>query len=788
MIDKTLSERDACTKYITPALAAAGWDLQTQVREEVYLNKGKITVRGKMVARGTRKFADYVLYYKPGVPIAVVEAKAPALSVAAGMQQAQVYAGMLDVPFVYSTNGEGFLEHDQSGTAEHMERELSLEEFPSPEQLWQRYCKARGIPLEAEKLVTQDYYTDGSGKLPRYYQTAAINRVVEAVARGQKRLLLVMATGTGKTMTAFQIIWRLWKAGARKRILFLADRNILADQARTNDFRPFGGAMTKISEGKVDKSFEIYLALYQAITSSEPNRDLFRLFSPDFFDLIVIDECHRGSADEDSAWREVLTYFSSATQIGLTATPKETTDVSTTHYFGEPVYTYSLKQGIEDGFLAPYKVVRIDFDRDLEGWRPTKGQLDKHGKEIEDRIYNQSDFDRTLIPQQRNIQVARKLTEFLKATDRFAKTIVFCEDTSHAERMRRALVNENADLVSQNRKYVMQITGDNKEGKAELDNFIHPEERYPVIVTTSKLLTTGVDAQTCKVIVLDQTIKSMTEFKQIVGRGTRIREDQGKLFFTILDFKRATELFADPAFDGTPVQIYEPGDDESPVPPDGPPPEGEEGSKAQGSGGEEGEDTDEPKKKRERYVVDNLPFHILREREQRYGADGKLITESLRDFSKRAVREKYASLDDFLRRWKESDRKKAIVDELLGEGVFFDELAEEVGRNLSEFDIICHVAYGQPPLTRKERANRVTKRDYFGKFGPQARAVLEALLARYADEDAARGADDIADISVLRVAPLSELGTPLEILGAFGGKDAYLKAVHELEEELYKAS
>jgi type I restriction enzyme R subunit len=796
-VSKTdLSERDICTKFITPAIEQAGWDVQTQVREEVSFTAGRVIVRGKLVSRGKGKRADYVLYFKPNIPLAVIEAKDNSAPVGGGLQQALDYAEVLDVPFAFSSNGDGFVEHDRTGKAAQPERSLSLTEFPSPDELWQRYCAAKGLSGPAEKIVSQDYYADASGKAPRYYQLNAINRAIEAVAKGQKRIVLVMATGTGKTYTAFQIIWRLWKAGVKKRILFLADRNILVDQTKTNDFKPFGGAMTKITNRKVDKSFEIYLALYQAITGTEDSKDIFKEFSPDFFDLIIVDECHRGSAADNSAWREILEYFEPATQLGLTATPKETADVSTTHYFGEPVYTYSLKQGIEDGFLAPYKVVRYDLDRDLEGWRPPQGKLDKHGNEIADRIYNQRDFDRTLVLEKRTDLVAKKVTEFLKATDRFSKTIIFCEDIDHAERMRQALVNENADLAAQNRKYVMRITGDNPEGKAELDQFIHPEERYPVLVTTSKLLSTGVDAQTCKVIVLDQTIRSMTEFKQIVGRGTRIREDFGKLYFTILDFKRATELFADPNFDGLPVQIYEPKPGDPPAPPDEPGdlpdapvgPDGEplvpspaipwdgSGDDPSGDGGD-----GQAKGKRVKYVVADVAVYVVKERVQYYGKDGKLITESLRDFSKKAVQDEYKSLDQFLKRWKDADRKKAVVDELLESGVFFDDLANEVGRECSPFDLVCHVAFGQPPLTRRERADNVKKRNYFTKYGDQARAVLEALLAKFADE----GVEDIADIAVLRVAPLTDLGTPMEIIQRFGGRDGYVKAVRELEAELY---
>ena len=521
-IDKTsLTERDICTKFVNPALETAGWDLIHQIREQYYFTDGRVMVRGKTVKRGDRKFVDYLLLHKPNVPLAVIEAKDNNHSIGSGMQQGLDYARMLDIPFVFSTNGDGFLFHDRLALSGPVEQELPLDGFPSPDQLWQRWCQAKGLTPETLPIVNQDYFSDGSGRLPRYYQSIAINRAVEAIALGQKRVLLVMATGSGKTFTAFQIIWRLWKSGAAKRILFLADRNILVDQTKTNDFKPFGAAMTKITNRKVDKSYEIYLCLYQAVTGTEEESNIYKQFSPDFFDLIVVDECHRGSAAEDSSWREILTYFSSATQIGLTATPKETKEVSNITYFGDPVYTYSLKQGIDDGFLAPYKVVRIDLDKDLTGWRPSSGKTDKHGSVIEDRIYNQKDFDRVMILEKRTELVAKKITEFLKGTNRFDKTIVFCEDIDHAERMRQALVNENADLVAQNHKYVMRITGDSVEGKAELDQFIHPEERFPVIVTTSELMSTGVDAKTCKLIVLDKRIQSMTKFKQIIGRQIR---------------------------------------------------------------------------------------------------------------------------------------------------------------------------------------------------------------------------------------------------------------------------
>ncbi|MFG0684823.1 EcoAI/FtnUII family type I restriction enzme subunit R [Pseudomonas sp. URMO17WK12:I11] len=789
MDKNSLTERDICSKYITPAITAAGWDLHKQVREEVSFTKGRIIVRGKLHSRGESRRADYILYHQANLPLAVIEAKDNKHALGAGMQQALGYAEALDVPFVFSSNGDGFLFHDRSGTGAQKETELSLGQFPSPEELWQRYCQWKGLSGESQQKAEAPYYDDGSGRMPRYYQMNAVNRTVEAVARGQDRILLVMATGTGKTYTAFQIIWRLWKSGQKKRILFLADRNILVDQTKNNDFKPFGQAMTKIAKRQIEKSYEIYLSLYQAVTGNEEEKNVYKQFSRDFFDLVVIDECHRGSASEDSAWREILDYFSGATHIGLTATPKETKEVSSITYFGEPVYSYTLKQGIEDGFLAPYKVVRIDFDKDLQGWRPPKGTRDKNGELIEDRVYDLKDMDRDLVIEARTQLVARKVTEYLTATDPFQKTIIFCDDIDHAERMRQALVNLNPKRVEENRKYVMRITGDDKEGKAELDNFIDPESRYPVIATTSKLMTTGVDAQTCKLVVLDQHIKSMTEFKQIIGRGTRINEDYGKYWFTIMDFKKATELFADPAFDGEPVVIYNPEGDSTPVPPEET--EGEEGDVIDGgAGATEGDETtgggaDDDGKKRVKYVINNVAVHVIAERVQYYGPDGKLITESLRDYTRTCLKKQFASLNDFLRRWSDAEQKKAIIDELASEGVMWEALAEEVeakrGQPLDPFDLICHIAFDQPPLTRKERAEQVKKRNYFAKYSGAARQVLEALLDKYADT----GVEHIEDIKILQLAPFSQIGAPIELVRAFGGKPGYQEAIQALESELY---
>jgi len=767
---KDLSERDICTKFITPALTAGNkWDLMNQIREEVSFTKGRVIVQGKLFTRGEPKRADYVLYHKPGIPLAVLEAKDNNHPVGGGMQQALDYAETLDVPFVFSSNGDAFIFHDHTGQSQPVEREIALGEFPSAEELWQRYCVWKGLTPQQTPLVAQDYCIQGPDKEPRYYQEIAINRTIEAIAKGQDRVLLVMATGTGKTFVAFQIIWRLWKAGRKKRILFLADRNILVDQTRVNDFKPFGGKMTKIESRKVDKSYEIYLALYQGLSGTEEWANIYKEFSPDFFDLIIVDECHRGSAAEDSNWRKILEYFKGATQVGLTATPKETKEVSNIDYFGDPIFTYSLKQGIADGFLAPYKVIRIDIDKDVSGWRPHPGQLDKYGKLIEDRLYNQLDMDRSLVLDERTKLVAWRITQYLKATDRFAKTIVFCEDVDHAERMRQALIMWNGDEVVKNHKYVMRITGDDAAGKAELDNFILPESKYPVIATTSKLLNTGVDARTCKLIVLDQRIESMTTFKQIIGRGTRILEEYNKSWFTIMDFKGATNLFLDPDFDGEPVQIYEPEPDDPPTPddPDGPiidplPP---------GSG-------------REKFYVANVPAKILRERTQFIGGDGKLATESVKDFTRKTVRKKYALVDDFLNTWSKAAQKRAIVRELEEQGVPLDALQDAVGRDYDPFDLVCHVAYDQPPLTRKERAENVRKRNYFTRYGDKTRAVMEAILNQYSNQ----GLEAIESPDALKIFPFTEIGTPVEIIQAFGGRPKFQAALRDLEEQIYKAA
>ena len=784
-----------------------------QIREEVAFTKGRIIVRGKLVTRGKAKRADYILYYKPNIPIAIIEAKDNNHSVGDGMQQALEYAVTLNIPFVFSSNGDGFVFHDRTGSGQEKEATLALDNFPTPKELWSRYCAWKGLTADEQQIVLQNYFDDGRGKAPRYYQSNAINAAVEAIAKGQNRILLVMATGTGKTYTAFQIIWRLWKAGRKKRILFLADRNVLVDQTMVNDFRPFGAAMAKLSTGaktierqdgsevelpmaldkkrRIDTAYEIYLGLYQAITGPEEHQKLFREFSPGFFDLIVIDECHRGSAADDAAWREILTYFSAATQIGLTATPKETEYVSNIHYFGNPVYTYSLRQGIADGFLAPYKVVKVHIDLDVEGYRPERGDVDRDGNEIEDRLYNPKDFDRTLVIDDRTKLVAKKVSDFLKESrDRFQKTIVFCVDEEHAARMRQALINENKDLCNENHRYVMRITGSDAEGQAQLGNFIDPEAKYPVLVTTSRLLSTGVDAQTCRLIVLDRSVGSMTEFKQIVGRGTRVHEDTKKFYFTLIDFRGATNHFADPEFDGEPVQIYEPGQDDPIVPPDDVPPIDENGAPIPPQPGEDEVIVDEPpdisirpgEDPPRKIYVDGVGATIVGERVEYLDEQGRLVTETLRDFTKNALKKRFASLDAFLKRWKAAERKQAIIEELENEGLSLDPLAEEVGKDLDPFDLICHVAFDQPALTRRERADNVRKRDVFTKYGPQARAVLEALLQKYQDQ----GLIDLGDPRILQIPPLDTMGTPVQLIKEFGTRADFIFAIQELQSALYQ--
>ncbi|MGR3958178.1 EcoAI/FtnUII family type I restriction enzme subunit R [Vibrio lentus] len=803
MDKRSLSERDICTKYITPSIEKAEWK-QHQFREEVNLTDGRVMVRGKLAARiknpekiGGPKRADYVLYAEPNLPIAVVEAKKNSYSVGHGMQQALSYAEMLDAPFAISSNGDAFLFHDRTGLTLPVERELTLDEFPTLDQLWPIYQQWKGIETtQAQKIIEQPYYTDGTGKEPRYYQRVAINRTLEAIAKEQSRILLVMATGTGKTYTAFQIIWRLWKAKAKKRILFLADRNILVDQTMQQDFAPFGEFMHKVTNRQAKKSYEIYLALYQAVTGKEEWKQIYKQFPRDFFDLVVIDECHRGSAREDSAWHEILKYFDSATHIGLTATPKEVKPVDgqiinpefNFKYFGEPIYTYSLKQGIEDGFLAPYKVIRIASNVDALGYTPENGKTDKYGQEVEQRQYNTKDFDRNLVLEKRTRFVARKVWEYLSSTDPMAKTIIFCDEQDHAERMRQELV-KLIPAAASNRRYVMRITGDDNEGKAQLSYFIDNDEPYPVIATTSKLLTTGVDAKTCKLIVLDQNINSMTEFKQIIGRGTRLREDYNKLYFTIMDFKGATRLFSDPEFDGEPVIVYEPEPDEPVVPPEDLPPIEDDGDGPEPDFPDPPEDPDDPKEPRKKFVIDDVDVDLAAERSQYLDTDGKLITEDyrvlLKDQIEQSVKENFGTLSDFLKRWNDSDRKQAIVEELAEQGIKLELLQQAIpnGDELDVFDLVAHVAFNQKPLTRKERANNVKKRDVFGKYGEQAKLVLEALVDKFAQH----GVQDIENPKILELPPFDQLGSKTQIRrNIFGGLDKYQQAIKELENELYR--
>ncbi|MFR2316992.1 MAG: EcoAI/FtnUII family type I restriction enzme subunit R [Clostridia bacterium] len=803
MDKKKMSERSIITQYIIPAIEKSGWD-KRQIAEEVTFTDGKIMVRKKLVSRGTKKRADIILSYKSNstnIPLAIIEAKDNKHSIRAGMQQAIDYGNILDVPFVYSSNGDGFIEHDRTKNSGIIERELTLDEFPTQEELWDRYKKSKEINDEEEKVITQNYYFDQESFSPRYYQRIAINRTVEAVAKGQDRILLVMATGTGKTYTAFQIVYRLFKAKAKKRVLYLADRNILVEQTIGGDFKPLKNSdnIHWIKNRKVDKSREIQFALYQSLTGDTEDKKVYKKYSPDYFDLIIVDECHRGSAKDDSAWREILEYFSSATQIGLTATPKETKDVSNMDYFGESVFTYSLKQGIEDGFLAPYKVVRVGLDRDLEGYRPEKHKRDKYGNELEDRIYNKKDFDRALILEQRTKLVAKYVSDYLKANDkRMAKTIFFCTDIEHADRMREALINENSDLYSQNNKYIMKITGDDDLGKSELYNFTTPKEKYPTLVTTSKLLTTGVDCKTCEFIVIDSEISSMIEFKQILGRGTRIREDYNKLYFTLIDFRDVSRLFADKDFDGEPVKIKDVSSgDDIPLEDDEDVDAGidtddinslednnvNDDENSTGINSSLFDDTNENKVKK--YYLDDVEVKVLNSRVQYYGEDGKLITESLKDYTKKNMRKEFSNLDDFLRKWTEEGKRAEIEAHLLDKGIFLEELEDEVGKDMDVFDLICHIAFDMPPLTRKERANNVKKRNYFGKYSETAQGVINKLLEKYENE----GINNIDDVKILKLPEFEEFGSQLEIVKkGFGGKKKYEMAIKELVHELYTIS
>lgn len=771
-----MNEEDTKLKLITPAIESAGWDRKSQMFCEYSFTDGEIVVRGQMTSRKKPRRADYLLTYLPNMPLAIVEAKDTKHTVGDGMQQGISYAAVLDVPFVYSSNGQGFLEHDMAAGTE---RQISTDEFPSPDSLWQRYCAQKGFGDNAQEVVKAPFYTEYNGARPRYYQRIAINRTVEAVTKGQDRILLVMATGTGKTFTAFQIVHRLREAGLARKVLYLADRNVLVDQTITGDFKPLEKVTTKVTGRKLDSAYEVYFSLYQQLVG-EDGEEIFREFDPGFFDLIVVDECHRGSAAADSAWRKILEYFDSAIQIGMTATPKETKDVSNIDYFGEPLYTYSLKQGIQDGFLAPYRVIRPKLNVDVYGYRPEEGTIDDNGLLIDGRVYEQPDFDRDIVIKERTEAVAKKLTQFLKETDRYSKTIVFCVDIDHAERMRQALVNENSDLVALDHRYVMRVTGDNQEGEAQLDNFMDPDEKFPTIVTTSKLLTTGVNCKTCKVIVLDNVFgeQGMTEFKQIIGRGTRIKEDYGKLYFTILDFRNASRLFADPEFDGEPVCIYEPapeGPVEPPVSPDTPP---------DVTPTPEPPIVDPPVDGRVKYYVHGVQVNVVSQRVEYYSPTGGLVTESLKDYTRRNILGTYEDLDHFLKAWNEEERKQAIIDALAEEGVFLEALRAESGQNqMSDFDLICHIAYDKKPLTRSERANGVRKKGYLYEYDEVAQKVLDVLLEKYCTSNLV----DLTDTHILDLEEFKEFGSPMRIVKAFGGKKQYLDAVQELERELYSA-
>lgn len=773
-----LSEEDTKRIEITPSIIARGWDNRTQIRQELSFTKGRIMVRGKEVKRGEPKRADYVLFYKPNLPLAIVEAKAGYKTVSAGIQQAIDYALTLNIPFVYSSNGKGFYEHDLL-TGE--EKEVSLEDFPTPDELWNRYKQNQHIDNEQERKIFSEYYDDGSRRSPRYYQRIAINKTIEAIAKGQNRILLVMATGTGKTYTAFQIIWRLWKSKQKKRILFLADRNILVDQTKNQDFAPFGKAMTKITNRKVDKAYEIYLSLYQAVTGNDAEKNIYKEFSRDFFDLIVVDECHRGSAAEDSAWHDILTYFSSATQIGMTATPREETNISTSTYFGEPLYTYSLKQGISDGFLAPYKVLKIGLDKDLMGWRPELGKKDKFGNEIEDKEYTQSDYNKTLVLEKRTLEVAKQIMRFQRENDPYAKAIVFCENIEHADLMRSFLCQEAQEFVKENPKYIMKITGDDQQGKAELDNFIDLESRYPVIAVTSRLMSTGVDAKTCKLIVLDRTIGSMTEFKQIIGRGTRINEDYGKYYFTIMDFRNATKKFADPEFDGYPTEVkLELGanvDDETAGKGNFDDDEIEEGIDDTLEW-DDAEEIEEHSVKK--YYVDDVNVEVIDVNVQYLDENGKLIAENIKSFCKRFMLRRFPNSSDFITAWKQAKEKLKFLAKLSEEGLFIDELRKEYGKEFDAYDIILSNAYGITPLTREQRAEKASK--VLNHLEGECHDIFADIMNKYVEI----GISALEKRTIIRLEPFtSQYGTGAEIVKKVGGNEKYKELVIDIIEAIY---
>lgn len=771
---RTLSEEDIKRIHITPAIYKSGW-IDSQIFNEYSHKNGQVLVRKDVnnkdvVKRASFKKSDYALFRKDSnIPLAIVEAKDMSKSIGSGMQQAIEYALDIQAPFAYSSNGKGFLEHD---FLTGLETERSIDDFPTESELWDRYLKAKNISKEQERIIDNPlHFDDFSRKIPRYYQELAIRNTVVAIAKGQKRILLVMATGTGKTFTAFQIIWKLYESKKVRKVLYLADRNILIDQTMQQDFKPFEKVMTKVKGKNPDSAYEIYMSLYHQLAGDE-GEEPFKEFEPSFFDLIVVDEAHRGSAREESKWRRILEYFDSAIQIGMTATPKETKYISNINYFGDPIYTYTLKQGIHDGFLAPYKVVRVNLDRDVEGWRPYKGQLDEYGELIEDREYGRSDYDRKLIIDERTKAVAKRITQWLRENGRFSKTIIFCVDVNHAERMRQALINENSDLVKENHRYIMRITGDNPEGKAQLDYFIDGNEKYPSIVTTSKLMTTGVDAKTTRLIVLDNAINSMTEFKQIIGRGTRLVPEFDKYFFTIMDFRNASRLFADPEFDGDPIEILETDQEES------------EGRNISDdfTRSEIDIEVEVPTNLNNRkYRVRGVEVSIINERVQYYDAEGKLVTESLKDFSKRNIVQEFQSLDNFIHRWSSAEKKTAIIEELESYGIILEALRKESDKDIDDFDLILHVAFDQKPKTKSERIARVKNTGYLDKYSDVCKEVLHGLLEKYHDGSI----QDIEDTRILENDPFNRYGSAKKIASYFGGKRQYLMAVQELQTAIY---
>ena len=763
MSKKDLTEEDIKLRFITPAIINAGWKNE-YIRMEYYFTDGRVIFQGNIHARQTGKKADYLLFHAANKPLAIVEAKDNSKPLGGGMQQAMEYAQILDIPFAYSSNGDGFLEHD---FLTGKETELSLQQFPAPDTLYQRLIKAKQLSGEALKIVEQPYYSDPYTYEPRYYQRIAVERTIEAIAKGKNRVLIVMATGTGKTITAFQIIHRLKATGKKKKVLYLADRNILIDQTMAQDFKPFKKVMTKVQGASIDSAYEVYMALYHQLVSNEEGiDDPFKQVRPTFFDLIIVDECHRGSAKDDSAWRKVLEYFNTATQIGMTATPKAETGANNLDYFGEPIFTYSLLQGIQDGFLAPYRVTNSYISIDLQGFKPDDDEKDLLGRDIAQRLYERKDIGRDIAFTKRREIVAKRITKMLKQIGRMTKTIVFCTDIEEAETMRSLLVNLNTDLCKKDARYIMRITGDDNVGKKQLDNFIDIDQPYPTVVTTSELLATGVDCKTCGLIVIDKEIGSMTEFKQIIGRGTRLRTDKGKWHLEILDFRNAKAKFKDPKFDGDPE-----------------PPQGKSG-KPYTKPEEPSSVVSEPHVK---YLVEGEKIAITTEIVSILGEDGKTMrTESITDFTRKQIRKRYATLNDFVKNWTEAERKKVIVDELKNYSVLVDAVREKnpALAHADIFDVICHVAFDQPPVTRHERANNVKKRNYFAKYEGIAREVLEALLDKYADY----GILNLEDSDILDTAPFNKIGKPQKIVKFFGGLDKFEQALKELENEIYKVA